>query len=67
MRAMSFGRVTLVRLVQPENDQSPTKVMLSGRMMLVRPVHSLNAQLPMVVTGNPSIVSRTVTSPPLPV
>ena len=34
------GRVTLVRLVQPENDQSPMKVMLSGRMMLVNPVHS---------------------------
>ena len=31
-----FGRVTLVKLVQPENARSPIVVRLFGRVMLVR-------------------------------
>ena len=45
-----LGMVTLVRLVQPENAQSPMLVTLLGMVTLVRLVQSANAQSPMLVT-----------------
>ena len=38
MAVMLFGRVMLVRLVQPENAAPPMVMRLFGRVMLVRPV-----------------------------
>ena len=45
-----LGIVTLVRLVQPENAQSPMLVTLLGIVTLVRLVQSENAASPMLVT-----------------
>ena len=45
-----FGIIMLVRLLQPQNAESPMLVTLSGIVMLVRLLHQQNASLPMLVT-----------------
>jgi hypothetical protein len=53
----------LVRLVQPRKAEPPILVTLSGIAMLARPL-LLKAEVPMLVTGFPSMVSG-ITSLPL--
>ena len=52
------GRVTFVRLLQPENAYAPMLITLPGIVMLVRLEQELNAEFPMLVTP-----SGTVTVP----
>ena len=44
------GIVTLLRLLQPKNAESPMLVTLSGIVMLVRLLQPENAESPMFVT-----------------
>jgi hypothetical protein len=55
--------VTLVRLVQATNAQSPILVTLSGIETLVR-LEYPNASYPMLMTSRPSIMPGMLTSPP---
>ena len=43
------AKVTLVRLLQPQNAKLPIEVTLSGMVILVRLLQSTNAALPMIV------------------
>jgi hypothetical protein len=45
-----LGIVMLLRLVQPENAESPMLMTLSGIVMLVRLMHSENAPAPMLAS-----------------
>ena len=52
MLSTLFGIVTLVKLVQPENAESPILATLSGIVALFKLVQLENAEEPMLVTLN---------------
>ena len=57
------GIVTLVRLLQSSNAESPMLVTLSGIVTLVRLLQLANADLPMLVTEQPPSLEGIVISP----
>src|SRR5438046_9486913 len=57
----------LVRWVHPWKALLPMLVILSGTVTLVRTVLFKNAELPMLVTGQPFVVPGITTTPPEPV